>query len=227
VADNTQVTTGTGDSIRDKDRSGVKTQVVGLDLNIGGATEVLATYPKYIGRAGTFRIPGRAGTAGQKLQSLYNGSSSAVTVTMTFCAVDLVATVIKAVTVLPPVVRLYKVTVLPTNGTSLGKTQVGGSGTTSDSNVTLLGDASADGTNSATALTATLPSGAFVTQEFAPRLITAAGYEMADRMEFFSGGDQGVALPPGTGLVLALDYTLATQNPTTDMWISVMEWTET
>ena len=146
---------------------------------------------------------------------------------MTFCAVDLVMTVIKAVTVLPPVVRLYKVTVLPTLGASLGKTQVGGSGSSSDSNVTLMGDASADGTSNATALTATLPSGAFVTQEFAPRMITAAGYEMADRMEFFGGGDQGIDLPAGTGLVLALDYTLATQNPTTDMWVSVLEWTET
>jgi hypothetical protein len=225
VADNS-VQSGS-DTIRDKDRSGVKTQIFGIDLNPGGATEKLQTYPKYIGRSGTFRTPGRAGTAGQKLHSIYNGSLSAVAVTVTFVAVDLVATVVKAVTVLPPVVRLYKVTVLPTLGTSLGKTQVGGLGSSSDSNVTLLGDASADGTGSVTALTATLPSGAFVTQEFAPRLITAAGYEMADRMEFFGGGDQGVDLPAGTGLVLALDYTLATQNPTTDMWISTLEWTET
>lgn len=214
------------DTIRDKDRSGVKTQIFGLDLNPGGATEVLQTYPKYVGRSGSFRTPGRAGTTGQKLHSIYNGSLSAVKVTVTFCAIDLVQTVIKAVTVQPPIVRLYKVTVLPTLGTSLSKTQIGGSGSSSDSNVTVAGDASADGTGSVTALTATLPSGAFVTQEFAPRMITAAGYEMADRMEFFGQGS-GIDLPAGTGLVLALDYTLATQNPTTDMWVSVMEWTET
>lgn len=43
TADNTTlaVTSG-GDTVRDKDRSGVKTQVVGLDLAIGAGTEVLA-----------------------------------------------------------------------------------------------------------------------------------------------------------------------------------------
>lgn len=41
MADNTQVTNGTGDSIRDKDRAGVKTQIVGVDLTIGDATETL------------------------------------------------------------------------------------------------------------------------------------------------------------------------------------------
>lgn len=42
MADNTATNTGSGgDTIRDKDRSGVKTQVVGLDIGIGGASEVL------------------------------------------------------------------------------------------------------------------------------------------------------------------------------------------
>lgn len=46
MADNTQVVGGTGDTIRDKDRGGVpavKTQIVGLDLNIGGGSEILMT----------------------------------------------------------------------------------------------------------------------------------------------------------------------------------------
>jgi hypothetical protein len=44
VSDNTTLNSGTGgDSIRDKDRSGVKTQVVGVDTNIGGGSEVLQT----------------------------------------------------------------------------------------------------------------------------------------------------------------------------------------
>jgi hypothetical protein len=43
MADNTQLNTGTGgDTIRDKDRAGVKTQVVGLDINPAGS-EVLGT----------------------------------------------------------------------------------------------------------------------------------------------------------------------------------------
>lgn len=47
IADNTQVSAGTGDTVRDKDRAGVKTQVVGLDVGIGGGTEALmsATNP--------------------------------------------------------------------------------------------------------------------------------------------------------------------------------------
>jgi hypothetical protein len=42
MADNTQVPGGTGDTIRDKDRAGVKTQIVGLDLNIAGAETLMA-----------------------------------------------------------------------------------------------------------------------------------------------------------------------------------------
>jgi len=44
VADNTQLNGGAGgDIVRDKDRAGVKTQIVGLDLDIGGASEKLMT----------------------------------------------------------------------------------------------------------------------------------------------------------------------------------------
>jgi hypothetical protein len=44
MADNTQLNTGSGgDTVRDKDRAGVKTQVVGLDIDIGGGTEKLLT----------------------------------------------------------------------------------------------------------------------------------------------------------------------------------------
>jgi hypothetical protein len=132
---------------------------------------------------------------------------------------------VKAITVLPPVIRLWKVTVLPTNGTALAKTKIGGTSTSSAS-VTVLGDASADGTGSSTTLTATLPAGAILTQEFAQRFVTAVGYEMADRMEFFGDGTT-VTLGALEGVVLFLDYTAATQNPTTDMWVAGIEWTET
>lgn len=175
------------------------------------------------GRACTFRTPGRAGTTGQKILSLHNATGSAIIVKVRKVTVDLMQTVIKAVTVAPPVIRLWKVTVLPTNGTSLAKNKTGGS-TTSNASITVLGDASADGTGSGTTLTATLPAGTILTQEFAPRMITAAGYEMADRMEFLEGTE--VTLAALEGVVLFLDYTLATQNPTTDIWIAGIEWTE-
>jgi hypothetical protein len=179
----------------------------------------------FYGRACTFRIPGRAGTAGQKLFSLHNATGSAVIVDLERLTIDMVATVVKAVTVLPPSIRLYRVTVLPTNGTAVTKV-ARDSALSSSASVTVLGDASADGTSSATALTATLPAGAVLTQVFAPRLITAAGYEVLDTFSFFEGPDQKVTLRALEGVVVMLDYTLATQNPLTDMWSVDCKWTE-
>lgn len=175
------------------------------------------------GRACTFRTPGRAGTAGQKILSIHNATGSAVVVTVNKVFVDMWQTVIKAVTVAPPIVRAWKVTVLPTNGTALAKTKIGGT-STSNASVTVLGDTSADGTGSGTTLTATLPTGTFLSQQTAPRLITAAGYEVADRIEFFE--NTTVELQALEGLVVFVDYTLATQNPSTDMWLAGIEWTE-
>lgn len=178
----------------------------------------------YSGRASTYRIPGRASTTGQKIASIFNAAASPVIVKLGQIRVDLVVTVVKAVTVLPPVIRVYRVTVLPTLGTALGKVPID-SALTSNASVTLLQDASADGTSSATALTSTLTVGTNVlSQEFAPRLITAAGYEPADRMNFLD--DQNVYLRASEGLVVMLDYTLATQNPVTDMYIVSIDWDE-
>jgi hypothetical protein len=115
--------------------------------------------------------------------------------------------------------------VLPTNGTALTKVPID-SVLASNSAVTVLGDASADGTSSGTALTATLPAGTFLTQEFAPRFITAVGYEMFDRETFFSADQEYVTLNALEGVALFLDYTLATQNPTTDTWVAGIEWEE-
>jgi len=180
--------------------------------------------PTYRGRAATFRTPGRAGTTGQKVFALHNATGSTKVVHINMIAIDLVQTVVKAVTVLPPMIRAWKVTVLPTNGTALTKTPLD-SALTSSASVTVFGDASADGTNSTTALTATLPAGTILTQEYAPRMITAAGYEMFDRTTFFDG-DTFVTLRALEGLVVFLDYVLATQNPTTDMWVATCEWDE-
>lgn len=181
----------------------------------------------YRGRASTFRIPGRAGTTGQKLLSIHNATGSTIKVDVEKITVDLVATVVKAVTVLPPTIRLWKVTVLPSNGTALVKVSEDSAlYPTSSGSVTVLGDASADGTNSTTALTATLPAGTIVTEEFAPRLITAAGYEMFDRTTFLEPDGEVVTLNALEGLVLFADYVLATQNPTTDMWVASVRWSE-
>lgn len=190
---------------------------------VSGSLTVTKPDVLFRGRSATFRTPGRAGTAGQNLMSIHNATASPIKVNLNKVTVDLVQTVIKAITVLPPIIRLWKVTVLPTNGTALTKNKVGGT-TTSNAAVTVLGDASADGTGSGTTLTATLPAGTFISQEYAPRFITAAGYEPSDRIEFLS--DTYVTLNALEGIVVTLSYTLATQNPTSDMWIVGMEWDE-
>jgi len=178
----------------------------------------------YRGRAATFRTPGRAGTAGQNIFSIHNATGSSVVVDVHKITVDFVCTVVKAVTILPPVVRLHKVTVLPTNGTAGTKVAKDTGDAATSASVTVLQDASADGTSSASTLTATLPAGTFVTQEFAARLITAVGFEAGDRIEFLDGSP--VTLRPLEGIVVRLDYVLATQNPITDMWLVTCLWEE-
>lgn len=236
MADNTTLP-GTGDVISADDVGGVKFQNVKLDLGGNGVTAPLSpTNPLPIydagpravlhrGSASSFRIPGRAGTAGQKLLSIHNATGSTVVVRLEKVVIDAIETVIKAITVLPPIIRLYKVTVLPSNGTALTKVSRDSGLSASSGSVTVLQDASADGTSSGTALTATLPAATVITQEFAPRFITAAGYEMADRIEFLLDQDE-VVLRALEGVVLMLDYTLATQNPTTDAYIASVHWNE-
>ena len=180
----------------------------------------------YSGHTGTFRIPGRAGTAGQKIFALHNATGSSVVVRVHKITVDLVQTVIKAVTVLPPVVRVSKFTAVPTNGTAASKVADDSGGTATSASVTAWQDASADGTSSSTALTITLPAGNVVGEEFAPRLITAAGYEPLDRATFLGESEEGITLRPLEGLVVFLDYVLATQNPVTDMWLVGVRWEE-
>jgi len=179
----------------------------------------------YKGRVSTFRTPGRAGTVGQRIFSLHNAAGSTVLVDLHKVTVDLAVTAAKAVTVLPPLIRLWKVTVLPTNGTALTKVP-DDSAQTSSASVTALQDASADGTSAASALTATLPAGTIVTQEFAARLITAAGFEPMDRAEFLGGEGEVVTLRASEGVVVFVDYVLATQNPITDQWAVTARWDE-
>jgi hypothetical protein len=190
----------------------------------GEAITRLGLVPTYTGRASTFRTPGRAGTAGQKIFAIHNATGSTKVVHVNKIAIDLACTVVKAITVLPPLIRAWKVTVLPTNGTALTKVALDSS-LTSSASITVFGDSSADGTSSGTALTATLPAGTILTEEYAPRFITAAGYEPFDRTVFFDG-DTYVTLRALEGIVVFLDYVAATQNPITDMWAVSCEWDE-
>jgi hypothetical protein len=175
------------------------------------------------GMAGTFRTLGRAGTAGQKIMAIHNATSSSITVKVNRIVVDMWCTVVKAITVAPPIVRIWKFTAVPTNGTTLTKNKIGGT-TTSNASCTVWNDSSADGTGSGTTLTVTLPAGTILDQKVAPRVITAAGENSPTSMVFeFPKGIQLAALE---GVCVFLDYTAATQNPTTDMWVVSAEWEE-
>lgn len=235
MVDNTTLNTGSGgDVMASDDIAGVKFQRIKLihggdGTNAGDVSTtnpfpvvaVIDTGATFRGRAQTFRIPGLAGTTGQKLFTLHNATGSTKIVRVNRITVDTVTTVVKAVTVLPPIIRIHRVTVLPTAGTACPKVAKDTT-LTSNASVTCLQGASADGTG--TAITATIPASSILSQEFAPRLITAAGYEMFDRAEMLV--DEEIVLRALEGIVVELVYTAATQNPITDMWIVGCDWYE-
>jgi hypothetical protein len=183
------------------------------------------------GRCSTFRTPGRAGTTGQKIFAIHNATASTVLVDLHRVRVDLIQTAIKLNTTLPPIVRTWKFTAVPTNGTVLTKGSED-SAYTSNSAVTCWGDASADGTGSGTALTITLPAGTVMEQIFAPRYMAPTSptatptVELVDAVTFFEGYDEFITLRALEGVAVFLDYTVALANPTTDSWIVNASWDE-
>lgn len=194
---------------------------VGLLQRVSPVDERIISYK---GRSNTFKTPGRAAVS-QKIAAIHNATGSAVMVAVNRVRIDLLSTVAKAVTVIPPVIRLHRFTAIPTNGTALTKTPLDNA-LTSNASVTVWGDASADGTGSATTLTVTVPANSILDQVFGPRIISAAGYEMVDTAEFFVG-EPDVILGPLEGLVVFLDQAVVTTgNPATDWWISMIDWTE-
>jgi len=177
------------------------------------------------GRVGTFYTPGRAAVS-QKLFALHNATASTVLVDINRIAVDLLTTVAKAVTVIPPVIRLHRFTAVPTNGTALSKVALD-TALSSSSSVTVWGDASADNTGSATTLTVTVPAGSQLAQSWAPRCLTAVGYEQFDREIFFEGDSTNLVLRALEGVVVYLDAAVVTTgNPATDKWVAACDWTE-
>lgn len=176
----------------------------------------------FAGQAASFRIPGNAGTS-QVLSTLHNATGSSILVDLNRVVVDVTNTVAKAITIQQPVVRLYRITVLPTGGTSMNK--VGFDSTyTSSGSLTILGGASADRT--ASAITATIPTTTRLGQVQAPRFITAAGYEMIDTFTFLDDAAT-VTLRALEGVAVVLeDAIVTTGNPATDWWTVVFDFEE-
>lgn len=173
------------------------------------------------GRVCTFKTPGRAAVS-QKIGAIHNATGSTVKVRVDKISVDLLSTVAKAVTVIPPVIRVYKFTALPTGGTALTKRGLD-STLTSNASVTVWGDASADKTSSATTLTITPVD--LIAQEYAPRIISAAGVEIFDRTSFFD--DDWITLNALEGVVVFLEDAVATTGiPATDWYLVTFDWEE-
>jgi hypothetical protein len=190
----------------------------------------------FTGRASTFVTPGRAATS-QKIAAIHNATGSSVFVSVNRIRVDMIQTAAagKAITVLPPIIRIYRFTAVPTNGTVLTKVPLGDTAISSNASVTCWGDASADnagaGTASATTLTITPTANQILAQAYAPRIMvvgTSAStfYEPLDTIEFFVG-EPDVLLRPLEGLVVFLEHaTNSTGNPTTDKWLAFIDWEE-
>lgn len=201
----------------------VATDYLPVRLTTGSA--FLDSEPTYRGRASTFRTPGRAGTAGQKIFAIHNATGSAKIVRVNRIKVDLVSTAVRAITVEPSLIRLWRFTTLPTNGSTLAKVPKD-TGLASSSSVTLWQDASADRTGSGTTLTVTLPANNVLTQEYGSRNFTAVGQEAADKIEFMDNENDYVVLRALEGICVFLDYATATFNPTTDIWVVTCDWDE-
>lgn len=176
------------------------------------------------GRGNSFVTPGRA-AASQKVLALHNATSSPVFVQVNRITVDVSSTVIKAVTVVPPLIRVHRFTAIPTNGTLLAKVPRD-TALSSSSSVTLWGDASADGTGSGTTLTITIPASNIIAQHRAPRLLTGATLDPADPIRFFDS-EPDITLRALEGVCVFLDQATATTgNPSTDAWVITIDWEE-
>ncbi len=182
----------------------------------------------YTGRSVSFRIPGRALTTGQTLMQLFNGAGSGVLVACERISFDQYQTVVKGVLIHPPLIRIRRVSAALTGGVAMSKVAQD-TNQSSAALVTLLQDASADGTSAATALggVAVPDNTGTMTQEVCPRLITAAGYEVADRLDFLDGDEDRCLLREGQGVTVRLDTPVTTtQSPTTDMHVVTVRWSE-
>lgn len=192
----------------------------------GGDQYVVPVFDRvtsFAGRAASFRIPGNAAVS-QTLVTLHNATGSTVLINVNRVLVDVTSTAVKATALVqPPVIRIYRITALPTGGAAMNK--VGFDSTqTSSASVTCLQGASADRTG--VAITATVPTTTRMAQVPAPRLATFAGFEVLDPIVFFEGPSD-VTLRALEGIAVVLeDAVVTTGNPATDWWTVMVDFEE-
>lgn len=187
----------------------------------------------FYGRATTFITPGR-GATNQTIFAVWNDSPSAVTCEIHTLRVDVINTAGKGVGILGGWIYIHRITAAPTGGTALVKADLE-NGLTSDANVLVYSDSSADaagaGTSSGTALAVvgnpTTPLAAVA----APRILAtaASGYELVDTAWFED--DPICWLYPGEGVAVSVNYAgtgnvASTGNASTNKWTVFCDWTE-
>lgn len=226
-----EVTLENGVTVTARQAQRVKIDSGGVD---GAFRDTSRTYPlpvevigdpgaTYLGRVSTFRTPGRAGTAGQKLFAIHNATGSTKIVEIHQLTADLSSTVAKALTTAPPTIHVNRFTALPIGGNAITKVPKD-TALAPNASITLWGDASADGVSSGTALAVTIPVDQAIDSIFPPRVFTGVGYEPFDRALLLEGTK--VKLRALEGIVVYLEYTAAAQNPVTDMWFVCCDWSE-
>lgn len=181
----------------------------------------------HVGRSATFLTPGRA-AVGQKIHAIHNATGSSVLVAVNRIVVGHLNTAAKLSSVIPPIIRIHRFTAIPTNGTSLTKTanQLDSS-TSSNASVTVWGDASADGTGSATTLTITIPTQSILDQRWTPYQVNTQVGGVTQLAVEFEFQPQEIILRALEGVCVFLDQaTTTTGNPATDKWISTINWEE-
>lgn len=155
--------------------------------------------------AATFRIPARAATS-QVLASGLNNASATNLIQIRRIAVEVDTIVAKAV--LGSWLRIRRITA-QTGGTAWTPTLADTGEALAGTGLTLLQDASADGTNSTTALSST-QTGVDFWQQVVPRMATQAGIWNPNSLSMLpdDGGwtdDNGLVLRAGQGFQIRLD----------------------
>lgn len=178
----------------------------------------------YCGAAATFRMVGNAATS-QNLFRIINGSGTAVIVGVRKLNVEMDSTA--AQTAVAVDFKVSRSTGTLAGGTTMTKVAQD-TALTSDANVVLTGGASADGTNSASAITG-VTAGSTLWHQFGSRQQTAAGYQSPDDYNLIPAelaDSEGITLRSGEQLLVQLVTGATTQNPNTNHYVVKCAWDE-
>lgn len=177
----------------------------------------------YKGMASTFRIPGRAATT-QNLFTISNTTGSAVLVALRRLSIQQDPAAVVNISWANQF-KTSRLTGAPTNGTTLTKVPFD-TGLSSAANVILNGDASADGTSSASALTMT--AGSIGWHQFANRLHTAVGQILLEDEALIPtlSDDDPIILRAGEHLGVSVLANATTANGATVMYLVNCVWEE-